>query len=81
MTADEMAAAATRAGHTPETFEDFLRGTPDVTAIKKLEQELENIERKKKAVINDATLELRNRETDIKNELEALKLKLSPDKA
>ena len=76
-----MAAAATRAGHTPETFEDFLRGTPDVTAIKKLEQELENIERKKKAVINDATLELRNRETDIKNELEALKLKLSPDKA
>jgi len=75
-----MAAAATRAGHTPETFEDFLRGTPDVTAIKKLEQELENIERKKKAVINDATLELRNRETDIKNELDALKLKLSPEK-
>lgn len=80
MTADEMAAAATRAGHTPETFEEFLRGTPDVTAIKKLEQELENIERKKKAVINDATLELRNRETEIKNQLDELKLKLSPEK-
>ena len=76
-----MAAAATRAGHTPETFEEFLRGTPDVTAIKKLEQELENIDRKKKAVINDATLELRNRETEIKNQLDELKLKLSPDKS
>ena len=81
MTADEMAAAATRAGHTPETFEEFLRGTPDVTAIKKLEQELENIDRKKKAVINDATLELRNREIEIKNQLDELKLKLSPDKS
>lgn len=75
-----MADAATRAGHTPETFEDFLRGTPDVAKLRRLEQELENIDRKKRAVTNDATLELRNREAEIKTEIDSIKLKLSPDK-
>lgn len=75
-----MADAATSAGHTPETFEDFLRGTPSISKLRRLEQELENIQAKKRAVANDATLELRNRETEIANEISSLKLEIAPEK-
>lgn len=77
MNADQMAKAATDAGHTPESFFEFLSGTAKTTKLRKLEEEKASLENKMKSIVNDATLDVRNRITDINNEIDSIKQEIS----